>query len=377
MAATNVQAFSGDLDIAGAITSNLEVGTANLFVDTINSRVGIGLTTPQAPFTIKAKKGNILASTLDDLVANATIRINDTYSALGADNLVIGMLGTDQVTDTGDNPYPYLQTSWDLTLSGPRPMLLNPVGGNVGIGTNSPGAPLEIFTTTEGSSSTLILKRDVSTYGNSDDGAAIEFKTRWTNGTTYGQARIRGVDVESLDSGEGGLAFDTLNNQVYYERMRINNGGNVGIGTNNPGTTFKLMVNGGAVPSSYPFGVGPVNTNRSTYYSYPFSGPNNAVTITTRNFVVGGAERVGWLRVHKAGAASGSGNVQDSRTAAFLICPYGYFTRYSPEQVGGYGASAVQVQPTGAFNGFRVRIDGAGSYHSGWIEIYHPAGIYW
>ena len=44
MAATNVQAFSGDLDISGAITSNLEVGTANLFVDTVNSRVGIGTT---------------------------------------------------------------------------------------------------------------------------------------------------------------------------------------------------------------------------------------------------------------------------------------------------------------------------------------------
>jgi len=46
MAATNVQAFSGDLDIAGAITSNLEVGTANLFVDTLTGRVGIGMTDP-------------------------------------------------------------------------------------------------------------------------------------------------------------------------------------------------------------------------------------------------------------------------------------------------------------------------------------------
>src|SRR6056300_191899 len=76
--------------------------------------------------------------------------------------------------------------------------------GRVGVGTNNPGAPLEIYTPTTGNSSTLILKRDVSSYGGSDDGAAIEFKTRFTvNSATYGQVRIRGVDDNLSDSGEG------------------------------------------------------------------------------------------------------------------------------------------------------------------------------
>ena len=145
MAATNVQAFSGDVEI----TSNLEVGTANLFVDTVNFRVGIG--------------------------------------------------------------------------------------------TTNPGAPLEIYTPTTGNSSTLILKRDVSSYGESDDGAAIEFKTRFTgNSATYGQVRVRGVDDNLGDSGEGGFAFDTLQDQVYYERMRIKHDGNVGIGTTNPGAKMDI-----------------------------------------------------------------------------------------------------------------------------------------
>ena len=40
--ATNIQSFAGRVDIA----SNLEVGTANLFVDSVNNRVGIGKTNP-------------------------------------------------------------------------------------------------------------------------------------------------------------------------------------------------------------------------------------------------------------------------------------------------------------------------------------------
>ena len=42
MAQTNVQVLSGDV----VISSNLEVGTANLFVDTTTSNVGIHTNTP-------------------------------------------------------------------------------------------------------------------------------------------------------------------------------------------------------------------------------------------------------------------------------------------------------------------------------------------
>jgi hypothetical protein len=53
MAATNVQAFSGDVDIS----SNLAVNTDDLFVDTVNSRVGIGTTNPGAPLHLSTSGG--------------------------------------------------------------------------------------------------------------------------------------------------------------------------------------------------------------------------------------------------------------------------------------------------------------------------------
>ena len=126
--------------------------------------------------------------------------------------------------------------------------------GNVGIGTTSPDAKLEIYDNTVGSSSTLILRRDVSTSGNSDDGPVIEFKTTYTgNGMTQGAAKIRSVD-ETNDGYNGGLAFDTNfaysttapdGKNDYRERMRISYNGNVGIGTQTP--SEKLEIKDGSI----------------------------------------------------------------------------------------------------------------------------------
>jgi hypothetical protein len=159
------------------------------------------------------------------LVSNTANTISTSFTSLTSN---AGVFSVKSGTDASDNG--------TITFGGfSNERLRITSDGKVGVGTDDPGAPLEIFTTTQGNSSTLILKRDVSSYGGSDDGAAIEFKTRFTgNSATYGQVRIRGVDDNLSDSGEGGIAFDTLQDQVYYERMRIKHNGNMGLGVTNP-----------------------------------------------------------------------------------------------------------------------------------------------
>jgi hypothetical protein len=269
MAATNVQAFSGDVEIS----SNLAVDTNTLFVDSVGNKVGIGRTDPSTYLHLSAKNSNPGATEGDFIGTHDLteyLRFTSMADVGDVNTVSVGFkLGADDNSDVGPDGRLDIcandgsSAGNDFGATPDRTIATFLGGGNVGIGTTSPGAPLEIYTPTTGNSSTLILKRDVSSYGGSDDGAAIEFKTRFTgNSGTYGQARIRGVDDNLGDSGEGGFAFDTLQDQVYYERMRIKHNGYVGIGTNGPGS--KLDIRAG---SSYVYIQGPNQGNSG--------GPNN------------------------------------------------------------------------------------------------------
>jgi hypothetical protein len=172
--------FTGDVSGAAATFDDLTVDGTTLTVDTGNNRVGIGMNNP--------------GFTLD----------------------VTGDINFSGSLYEGGSPFagsPWTTSGSDIYYT----------TGNVGIGTDSPGLPLEVFTG-NGANYGLRLRR-------------------YPTGATY-------TDIGHLSTpGTEGLAFSVGNGDVTtQEVMRVTGTGNVGIGTNAP--TTKLHVAGGTITNS-------------------------------------------------------------------------------------------------------------------------------
>jgi hypothetical protein len=230
----NLKIFIGGFTSSlGSLTRTDAGSNSALTAPTLNSapkifggNVGIGTNNPLSQLDIKAVKGITTAATVNDLFSNATIRISGY--AENADALCIGMLGTDTSGNSGNNPYAYIQNIWD-TPSTARPLLLNPAGGNVGIGTTNPGYKLDV------AGSFRVNGGYTSTFGN--DGL-LHINSR---STTYGSETVAlqtTIDSRALTASNPGTHGGESRNVLALQP----DGGYVGIGT--PSPSYKLDVNG-------------------------------------------------------------------------------------------------------------------------------------
>jgi hypothetical protein len=121
-------------------------------------------------------------------------------------------------------------TSYDL--------LLQPVGGNVGIGTTSPVGKLHVDSGSSGQTSVSSSASDLVLENSSNSGISILSPSTTSGNIFFG---------DESDFFIGGIRYYHTNDSLLFyannsERVRINSSGNVGIGTTSPGA--KLSIGG-------------------------------------------------------------------------------------------------------------------------------------
>ena len=159
------------------VSGNVEVGTANLFVDTVNSRVGIGTTTPGAELAVVSAGKQFtdmhIQSNLDFDNTNwirsksriffrgnpsfTTIDNTNHYGAYIQGGFRDGYNGGQNWSNSVLSFFTKVDPGNDVEAM----TITN--GGNVGIGTTTPGQKLSIYT---GSTNTAALSFDRSSTGN-------------------------------------------------------------------------------------------------------------------------------------------------------------------------------------------------------------------
>ena len=197
----------------------------NKFLVTTGGDVGIGVTGPVAKLEVSADvaKGVLINRTYT--TSSQSLANVRAYYGLAITPLRGGTGGLYFTNYDADTPIIQSVNTSDVAQF----LLLNPLGGNVGIGTTSPtGYRLVVENTAE----------DLLKLYNSTDGLDSLISFSNPGGTL---ARIQGID-------NGGLAFDTGNNAggINSNAMFINNSGNVGIGTVSPSTKLEIFGNNSA-----------------------------------------------------------------------------------------------------------------------------------
>ena len=200
------------------VSGNVEVGTSNLFVDTVNSRVGVGTDNPQTLLEIVKAGDPTLRIRDSDIDGKARIQLLET----GGYTDGIPRYGN-EISYDGDNNKFHIST-YDGSTTKRDDLTIVRSTGNAGIGTSSPGKKLHVYTTSSESNSQLYLE-------SADRYATMQMKDN-SGGVMVqndqGDLRLlTGYDASMAGGGEV---------------MRIKDTGNVGIGRTSPATA--LDVNG-------------------------------------------------------------------------------------------------------------------------------------
>jgi len=197
----------------------------------------------------------------------------DTYSFPRVAEFIAGTAAAPALTTTGDTDtgvfFPAANT-WAVATGASERMRISS-GGDVGIGTTSPGGKTEIKSVSSGAVTTaLVLSNDVASSVNT--GTDLRFYVNTGREERY--AAIRSVQATSGNFAD--LRFLTSNSDTPVVRMTITPAGDVGVGTASPAA--KLHVSG-QIRTEAPTGGTAANWRLGTVHTVSPTSPNRTIEV--------------------------------------------------------------------------------------------------
>ena len=214
-----------------AIGPNLDLGISPwLTIVSSSGNLGVGTVNPNMKITVVGDGD--YAGSAGNYQTHNVAEFVDRESGANKRGIILGYMANGTTATTG-----MLRVPNDENLA------INPIGGNVGIGTSKPGAKLEVSRSGTGVSSIFGRGNDANFFINAfqDKGSNNTGAVIGGFGLNYGGNRNAAIRFHRGVSGTGGYISFTTNNNA--ERVRITGNGRVGIHTTNPTYALELPNN--------------------------------------------------------------------------------------------------------------------------------------